>query len=254
MGEMDRKVAELNRKVEELGKEIMEQIARSKDEVSKTLTPIFTRAVEHSGQELQLARERKERGNPPGKKDSRIGDELTWEQILAAMRGKKRLWVISRDEDYGTVFRERGYLNKFLYDELTKVSRDVEAFYFDDLVDGIEDYANKTGMPARNLPAAAERTEIKREERTLPPLDWLSGNSAAAAGVLMSGWQQSRATLHPSHFASGDPGAVAVYYDDTRRMSPALWEAIASGMPIPAGKPQEQAKTQLWLGPTESGK
>lgn len=69
----------------------MKQISCSEDEVSKALIPIFDKAVAHSPKELQKARNRKEIGNPPGKKGDPLGDQLTWEQILTHFKGKKRL-------------------------------------------------------------------------------------------------------------------------------------------------------------------
>jgi hypothetical protein len=65
---------------------IMEKISQSNDEVSTVLTPLF---VPHREEELQRAKQRKECGQPPGKKAGPIGDQLTWEQILARFVGRK---------------------------------------------------------------------------------------------------------------------------------------------------------------------
>jgi PIN like domain len=63
-----------NDELKRLASELLDQISRSEDEVSKTLAGIFARAVPpaHSDAELQSARMRRERGNPPGKR----GDPL----------------------------------------------------------------------------------------------------------------------------------------------------------------------------------
>jgi hypothetical protein len=135
-----------------------------------------SKAVAPTPAELQRAKERRERGNPPGKCTNPIGDQLTWEQILTRFKGKNRLWVISRDGDYGTVYNCKGFLNLFLYDELRRMNPDAEAFLYDDIADGIKDFANKTGVKADMLPSPEETKEIKKEEEALPPLDWLSGN------------------------------------------------------------------------------
>jgi len=66
----------------------MEKVNQSVDEVSTTLAAIFDKAVPHLPEELQRARDRKERGVPPGKHDGTIGDELSWEQILSRFAGK----------------------------------------------------------------------------------------------------------------------------------------------------------------------
>jgi hypothetical protein len=68
---------------------IMEKISQSNDEVSTVLTPLFVKAVPHREEELQRAKQRKECGQPPGKKAGPIGDQLTWEQILARFVRRK---------------------------------------------------------------------------------------------------------------------------------------------------------------------
>jgi hypothetical protein len=167
MGEIVQRIKKVNRDVDALATGIMGQIYQSQDEVSKALAPIFAKAVAHTPAELQRAKERRERGNPPGKSTNPIGDQLTWEQILSRFAGKKRLWIISRDGDYGTVYEGKGFLNLYLYDELLRMNPDAEAFLFDDVVDGIKDFANKTGVKADKLPSAEETREIKKEEKAL---------------------------------------------------------------------------------------
>jgi hypothetical protein len=187
----------LNTDVDKLEMGIMDQIYQSRDQVSKILAPIFTRAVAHSRAELQRAKERRERGNPPGKGTSPVGDQLSWEQILTRFAGKKRLWVISRDGDYGTIHEGRGFLNLFLYEELRRMNPHAQAFLFDDIADGIKDFADKTGEKAEKLPTPEEAKEIKKEEQQLPPLDWLGGNALEAANIIARrSWRQ------------GHPGAI----------------------------------------------
>src|SRR5205823_4115108 len=191
MSEIVQKIKKVNEEVDALALGILEQISRSEDEVSKALAPIFAKAVPHSDEELQRARLSREFGNPPGKSANPIGDQLTWEQILTRFAGKKRLWIISRDGDYGTVYKGKGYLNLFLYDELRSTNPDAEAFVFADVVDGIKDFANKTGVKADKLPSPEEAKEIKKEEEQLPPLDWLDGNTLDVANAIARrGWQQ----------------------------------------------------------------
>jgi septum formation inhibitor MinC len=57
----------------------LEQISRSEDRVSKALAGLFSTAIPHTSEEIECATDRKERGNPPGKKENPLGDELTWE-------------------------------------------------------------------------------------------------------------------------------------------------------------------------------
>ena len=167
----------LNSEVRSLGIDIINKVSQSRDEVSMALlTPIFARAVHHDAVELQRAKERRELGNPPGKKSSTsIGDELNWEQILSRSAKIKnlKLWVITQDSDYGTFYGGMGFLNQLLHDELLKVSPGAEVFLFDDIPAGIKHFAQITGANADKLPTPEQVKAIKKEEETLPPLDWL---------------------------------------------------------------------------------
>jgi hypothetical protein len=177
-GDIDR----LNKEVDALATDIMERVSQSQDAVSTALTPIFAAAVPHVELQLQRAQQRKERGQPPGKKTGPLGDELTWEQILSRFVGKKKLWIITKDSDYGTFYNGKGFLNQFLYEELRKVSPDAQAFLFDNVVDGIKAFAVVTGVKADKLPTPEQIEEIKKEEESLPPLDWLRGSTGPTGG------------------------------------------------------------------------
>lgn len=168
MGKISEQIKAVNIAVDALARGLVEQVSRSEDEVSKALEPIFSRMHRHSSEELQRARDRRELGNPPGKSTNAIGDQLTWEQILTHFKGKKRLWVISRDGDYGTFHNEKGYLNRFLCDELCAVSPGAQAFLFKDTIEGIDHFVKNTGVKADSRLTAEEKQEIKKEERSLP--------------------------------------------------------------------------------------
>jgi uncharacterized protein YjeT (DUF2065 family) len=170
MSEITQKIKNVNTEVDALVLSIMEQISRSEDEVSKALSPIFANAVPHSPEELQRARDRRELGNPPGKITNPIGDQLTWEQILTHFKGKKRLWIISRDGDYGTVYGGKGFLNRFLYDELCSIASEPEVYLFEDIVKGISHFVDTTGVKAEKRLTPEEAEEIEREEKSLPHL------------------------------------------------------------------------------------
>ena len=159
-------VDNVNAKVNTLLSSIMEQISRSEDEVSKALSPIFAHAAPHSPEELRRARNRKELGNPPGKSTKVIGDQLIWEQILTHFKGKKRLWIISRDADYGTVYGDKHFLNCFLYDELCRIAHEPEVYYFDDLHQGITHFVDTTKVKAEKRLKPEEVKEIEKEEKS----------------------------------------------------------------------------------------
>ena len=176
MREITKKISNVNTEVDILVLSIMEQISRSEDEVSKALLPIFDKAVSHSSKELQGARERKEFGNPPGKSANPIGDQLTWEQILTRFKGKKRLWIISRDGDYGTICAGKGFLNHFLYNDLCRIVSEPEVYLFEDLNKGITHFINTTGVKTEQRLAPKEVEEIERAEKSLPPLTQFPNN------------------------------------------------------------------------------
>lgn len=171
MSEIGQKIEKANDEVGALALGIMEQISGSEDEVSKALAPIFAKAVLHSPEELQRARDRRELGNPPGKTTNPIGDQLTWEQILTHFKGKKRLWIISRDGDYGTVYDGKGFLNRFLYEELCRVASAPEVYLFEDMVEGIGHFLETTGVKAEKRLTPEEAQEIEKEEKSLPHLN-----------------------------------------------------------------------------------
>jgi hypothetical protein len=155
MNEIPRQIDEVSKDIKALALGIMEKISQSNDEVSAVLTPLFTKAVRHREEEFQRAKQRKEHGQPPGKADS-IGDQLNWEQILSCFVGRKKLWIITRDSDYGTIYDGQGFLNQFLYEELQKVSSGAEAFLFGDVGSGIKHFSDITGAKADKLPSLQE--------------------------------------------------------------------------------------------------
>jgi hypothetical protein len=245
MSEIGQKIKKVNEEVDALALGIMEQISRSEDEVSKALAPIFAKAIPNTPDQLKRARDRRELGNPPGKSTNPLGDQLTWEQVLTHFKGKKRLWIISRDGDYGTVYDGKGFLNCFMYDELCKVTTAPEVYLFEDTVQGIKHFLDITGAKAEKRLTPEETKEIKKEEESLPPLGWMSGNSVEAGGALMSEWIRRNQALHPAFFASGNLATHPAYYVEHRKMSPALLEAM-SGTIAPAGvPPSDPPKTQF---------
>lgn len=174
-------LSELREKIESTGKEYkalihdaLEQVSQSKDEISRVLANIFSRAVEASAGELERARVRKERGGPPGKRADPLGDQLSWEQILSQCQAKPKLWIITRDSDFATKHDGELFLNAALYDDLVRLYESPpEVFCFGNIPDGFKHFAQKTGI-AVQLPTPAENETIKKEQDSLPPLDWLT--------------------------------------------------------------------------------
>ncbi len=170
MKEISTNIKKVNTEVEALKLSIITQISCSEDEVSKALSSIFANAVPHTAEQLQRARERKELGNPPGKSAGSIGDQLNWEQVLTHFKEKKRLWIISGDSDYGLLHDNHIFLNNFLHDELCSIVSEPQVYFFKDIIRGINDFLDKTGVKAEQRLAPEEVEEIEREEKSLPPL------------------------------------------------------------------------------------
>jgi hypothetical protein len=89
---------------------------------------------------------------------------------LSHFKGKKRLWIISGDGDYGTVHLRKRLLNPLLYQDLCKVADAPEVFWFDNILDGIKHFASQTGVKADKLPTPEKAAEINKELTTLLPL------------------------------------------------------------------------------------
>jgi hypothetical protein len=126
-------------------------------------------------------------------------------------RGKKKLWIITKDSDYGTIYNGEGFLNQFLYEELRKVSPDAQAFLFDNVVDGIKAFAGVTGVKADKLPTPEQIEEIKKEEENLPPLDWMvSSTDDVAMRARVAQMTEQRAALF------GGTGGLSFSRDTSR--------------------------------------
>jgi len=153
--------------------ETLERISMSKDELSSVLSKIFSSAHPHTNDELERARARKERGNPPGK-GSKLGDELTWEQLLSHYKGESKLWIITKDSDYCTTSGSKAIPNAFLHNELLQRNSKIEVFCYNDLAEGIEHFTETTGYNREMQIPAEELKEIKKEQESLPPLGWMT--------------------------------------------------------------------------------
>jgi len=175
------KVADIRRRWQELRKEVdslrtefhkrsletLQRMVQSLDDVSVALKPIFSKAVAATNDEMQRARERKERGIPPGKPNDPLGDEINWEQLLAHLRKTNvgKLWIITEDTDFLCDFVGDIVLNARLYQDIAQtVEKPPEIYYFKELSDGIEHFAATTGIGEGDLPTKAETEEIKKEE------------------------------------------------------------------------------------------
>jgi len=164
--------------LEELANDALRKISRSQDDVSLRLSELFNNPIAPTVEELERARARKERGNPPGKPNDPLGDQLIWEQLLThCKKHKRRLWMIAKDSDYGpTVAKHEFVLNSLLYRDLIDTGdRRLEVFCFTNMQAGIEDFVSKTGVNLPKLATGEEAKEVKKALDALPPIGWLDG-------------------------------------------------------------------------------
>ena len=182
---INQRIKKINAEVEQAAHQTLQRISRSEDKVSKALAALFSKAVIPTPEEIRRARDRKERGNPPGKEADPLGDQLTWEQLLSHYKGKSKIWIISRDRDYSTLHDGKIFLNPFLHEDLARLNQPPpEVFCFDNLGEGLTHFVKTTRVKAKKLLTPEESKEIKEELDSLPPLGWLS----AASGMDDAYW------------------------------------------------------------------
>jgi hypothetical protein len=160
-----------------LASDAITQISLSEDETSKRLQALFARAAAPTADELQRARDRKERGNPPGKQDGPLGDQIIWEQLLPHCKQHNitRLWVIINDRDFYTKHDKLVLLNPLLRRDLIEAcGPKIEIHCFTDLLRGLTDFGTNAGVKAEKLPTEKEAAEITTEIDSLLPLDWMN--------------------------------------------------------------------------------
>lgn len=187
------KLCNVSQEIEEAVVQTLQLISLSNDKISKALKQLFSKALDHTPEEIELARKRKERGNPPGKQGDPLGDQLTWEQLLSHFQGKSRLWIISRDSDYFSKHYDKTFLNPLLYQDLVRLNQPPpEVFCFDSIGEGINDFAQKSGVKAKKLLTPEESQEIKKAQDALPPLDWLYSSVDDATVAVIENYKRQR--------------------------------------------------------------
>lgn len=128
-------------------------VSRSEDEISKTLGVLYAAAISPSEKTLKRARQRKERGIPPGKTQNPLGDQISWEQLLEHVVEKRPiiLWIVTGDQDF--VVPNIGkpahlMLNPVLRTDLVRFapSCDIRVFEKKDIADALNEYFDEQGL------------------------------------------------------------------------------------------------------------
>jgi hypothetical protein len=172
------------KQLEKITTELLTQITSGKDQVTLTLKKIFANNVKHNEKDIEAARERKELGNPPGKKADPIGDQLTWTLLLDKASEIEELWIISMDGDYIVDFKGKCFLNSFLMDELLQKNKKIKVHCFDTLAEGFDSF--NSARKIKSLPKKDELMEIASEEKTVT--DWSSiFNAVSGQSIINSG-------------------------------------------------------------------
>lgn len=172
-GKARKNIINLKHSLQNIQQDIFCEISKSQDMVSLKLDELFTSSVNASTDEIERARLRKLFGNPPGKPNDPIGDELVWEQFISYLKRNKNItdiFIISNDNDYFVnLNKSEAILNPKLINELNlALDRDVEVHCFKELSSFIKAF-DELG-PGYEKPSD-EVLEVAKEEFILsnPP-------------------------------------------------------------------------------------
>ncbi len=142
----------------------LRMIIASSDEVSLILEKLFSNPIKESEQEYKSAAKRRERGNPPGKKNDTLGDQINWEQLINAITDIDTLVIVSNDNDYFIRTENELNLNPILNRELIKVNPEIRILCFNKLSDALKSVNDNSIQKLPTLPRQAVIEEIHLEE------------------------------------------------------------------------------------------
>lgn len=141
---------------------IAAEISSNTDQASEMLNNLLRSAAAPSQKQLDAARERRERGNPPGKRADPLGDQISWEQFLAAVEGEPSVWIITKDSDFADRLDRRLLLNPFLRRELVERGiKKIEAY--DNLSSAIR-ALKEAGLPVAKSISAEKLAQLESDE------------------------------------------------------------------------------------------
>jgi hypothetical protein len=204
-------------------------ISRGEDEITTTLEPVFALAKAHDSEQLRSAELRKTLGNPPGKRNDPVGDQLSWVQLLDALKKGDRLWIASADSDYLVTFEKDHILNPMLLREVKERIGDPDNIScFDTLSNALKDFLKKTGKQ-REKSTEDALTEAAKAERHAP--------SQRRGGVLGLLTVQGGKGVISSESASYIPGLLSSSWGSGSRSAPVSWSSGILAVPSPSGLP-----------------
>lgn len=158
-------IKESNEELKTILKNIFEAIGKSTDTVSNELLTIFRQPLNASKEAFQKAVQRKQIGNPPGKPNDPLGDQLSWEILLEHLEGVTELYIVTNDTDYTSSYNDLTLLNPVLYNDLIKLKPDLIVHVFRKLSLALKAFNQQE--PIKALPAEKELSKIVIEEPEL---------------------------------------------------------------------------------------
>lgn len=151
--EIEKQIKNSNNELLQILNETLQNVSSSEDNVSIALSSIYNKSRKPSIDNLNKARLRKEIGNPPGKRNDPLGDQLSWEMLLTLVPNIDRVWIISKDQDYYTENKDILYLNPILKSDLIHLNPDIEIKVFNKLSEALRDFNDLesiTSIPSKN--------------------------------------------------------------------------------------------------------
>ncbi len=167
--ELATKAGALHEQLKKVHHENLVSILNGDDDVSLAIKPIFEKAVSETPEQLNRARLRKEKGQPPGKRTDPLGDQISWEQLLDAAKRKGTIWLVTRDRDYTATIGEEVYLDPSLRREVSTVDGVSEVKCFDNLADFFTEFrkagvVNEDQLPPQETVNAAKEEVVQQKE------------------------------------------------------------------------------------------
>ncbi len=151
-------------KLREVYSFICEEIFFGDDGVSSVLSLIATESQDVPIDILEKARLRKQLGNPPGKMNDPLGDQINWELLVSYVKDNniEDLIIVSADNDYFIKIDNEPVLNNMLYVEIKNAKIDLNLFCYNTLAEGLTKFNEIRKI--KNLPSSDELYKIQEEE------------------------------------------------------------------------------------------
>lgn len=156
--------------LQQIRDKILETISKGEDEIFSIIKSIPVADLIDT--DFNKAIHRKRVGNPPGKREDPLGDQLNWERLLRFVqeKGIDILIMVSLDSDFYVSEIDPPKLNALLQEDLNRARPGIQLYSYKILADALKKFNEFKEVKA--LPAAAELQEIKEEEVMNPPVFW----------------------------------------------------------------------------------